>query len=279
MAVCERLESLRAGFASDFGLRAYADWKELLAAETIDLAYIWLPHDECPAAAMACAEKGVNVVVEKPVANTAQRRPRDRRGLPPPRGSVQHAVRLAVSPGLPGNEEVHRVRRVRTDRGLRRALRRRRPVPLYRRPRPLDARSQEKRRRADVQPRRALDRSLPLAPGERNCGRDRQERPRQPAYDIEDNSFAICTFQSGATLALDISYTVPDSYPFGRDLYLAIRGTEGCMSFAPAFEGTRQTLFVCSNDPRFGGERPQDDPIRVGQYAGLQRVARAGVRG
>ena len=25
------------------------------------------------------------------------------------------------------------------------------------------------------------------------------------------------------------------------------------MSFAPAFEGTRQTLFVCSNDPRFGG--------------------------
>jgi predicted dehydrogenase len=72
-------------------------------------------------------------------------------------------------------------------------------------------------------------------------------------YDIEDNSFAICTFASGATVALDISYTVPDSYPFGRDLYLAIRGTEGCLSFAPAFEGTRQTLFVCSNDPRFRG--------------------------
>ena len=64
---------------------------------------------------------------------------------------------------------------------------------------------------------------------------------------------AICTFAGGATLTLDISYTVPDSYPFGRDLYLAIRGTQGCMSFAPAFEGTRQTLFVCSNDPRFGG--------------------------
>ncbi len=73
------------------------------------------------------------------------------------------------------------------------------------------------------------------------------------AYDIEDNSFAICTFDNGATLALDISYTVPDSFPFGRDLFLSIRGTAGCMSFAPAFEGTRQTLFVCSNDPRFGG--------------------------
>ncbi len=72
-------------------------------------------------------------------------------------------------------------------------------------------------------------------------------------HDIEDNSFAICTFESGPTLALDISYTVPDSYPHGRDLYLAIRGTEGCLNYSPAFEGTRQTLHVCSNDPRFGG--------------------------
>jgi len=98
-------------------------------------------------------------------------------------------------------------------------------------------------------------------------------------YDIEDNSLAICTFENGATLALDISYTVPDSYPFGRDLYLAVRGTEGCLSFAPAFEGTRQTLFVCSNDPRFGGE-PQrtiefelpDTPGYSGAI-GLQYVA------
>jgi predicted dehydrogenase len=52
---------------------------------------------------------------------------------------------------------------------------------------------------------------------------------------------------------LDISYTVPDSYPFGRDLYLAIRGTQGCVEFSPAFEGTRQTLFVCSNHADFGG--------------------------
>ncbi len=50
----------------------YPDWRELLAAETIDLAYVFLPHDECPAAAIACAEKKIHVVVEKPVANTAQ---------------------------------------------------------------------------------------------------------------------------------------------------------------------------------------------------------------
>jgi predicted dehydrogenase len=72
-------------------------------------------------------------------------------------------------------------------------------------------------------------------------------------YDIEDNSLAICTFKNGVSLSLDISYTVPDSYPYGRDLYLAIRGTEGCLNFTPAFEGTSQTLSVNSNDPRFGG--------------------------
>ena len=72
-------------------------------------------------------------------------------------------------------------------------------------------------------------------------------------HNIEDNSFAIATFGSGTTLSLDISYTVPDSYPFGRDLYLGLRGTEGCINFAPSFEGLRQTMFVCSNNPKFGG--------------------------
>ena len=47
-------------------------------------------------------------------------------------------------------------------------------------------------------------------------------------YDIEDNSFALLTFSRGTVLALDISYTVPESYPFGRDLYLALRGARAC---------------------------------------------------
>ncbi len=71
VAVSERLEPLRAEFAREFGVPSYAGWAELLAAEAFDLAYIFLPHNECPAAAVACAEKGIHVVVEKPVANTA----------------------------------------------------------------------------------------------------------------------------------------------------------------------------------------------------------------
>ena len=72
-------------------------------------------------------------------------------------------------------------------------------------------------------------------------------------YDIEDNSFAILTFSKGAVLALDISYTVPDSYPYGRDLYLALRGTSGVLSWSPSFEGIRERLFLCSDADDYAG--------------------------
>jgi predicted dehydrogenase len=70
-------------------------------------------------------------------------------------------------------------------------------------------------------------------------------------YNIEDNSFALLTFSRGTVLALDISYTVPDSYPNGRDLFLGLRGTEGVLSWSPSFEGVRERLFVCSDRPGF----------------------------
>jgi len=70
-------------------------------------------------------------------------------------------------------------------------------------------------------------------------------------YDIEDNSFALLTFSRGTVVALDISYTVPDSYPYGRDLYLGLRGTGGVLSWAPSFEGVKERLFVCSDSGEF----------------------------
>jgi predicted dehydrogenase len=71
-------------------------------------------------------------------------------------------------------------------------------------------------------------------------------------YDIEDNSFALLTFSRGAVAALDISYTVPDSYPHGRDLYLGVRGTHGVLSWSPSFEGVRERLLACSDAAEFG---------------------------
>jgi predicted dehydrogenase len=70
-------------------------------------------------------------------------------------------------------------------------------------------------------------------------------------YDIEDNSFALVTFSRGAVLLLDISYTIPDSYPFGRDLYISLRGVSGALSWSPSFEGIKERLFVCSDAGEF----------------------------
>jgi predicted dehydrogenase len=73
------------------------------------------------------------------------------------------------------------------------------------------------------------------------------------AYDIEDNSLAMLRFSGGALAALNISYTVPDAFPYGRDLYLSVRGTQGVISWAPAYEGEEDVLFVCSDHPDFRG--------------------------
>jgi predicted dehydrogenase len=70
-------------------------------------------------------------------------------------------------------------------------------------------------------------------------------------YDVEDSSFALLTFSRGTVVALDISYTVPASYPNGRDLFLGLRGTQGVLSWSPSFEGVRERLFVCSDSAEF----------------------------
>ena len=253
VAASDRTEMLREGFEKDFGVRAYADWRGLLAGEQIDLAYIFLPHDECPAAAVACAEKKVHVVIEKPVANTAAGARRIAEAC------EQNEV-LFSTPYLWRYHPVCREMKKIVDSGILGRI-----VGCEGR-----CAAGGLHRYIEGHASWMLDRSKSGGGPMYNLGVHWIDLFRwllgseisqvigknvhvNKEYDIEDNSFAICTFTGGATLSLDISYTVPDSYPFGRDLYLAIRGTEGCINYSPAFGGARQTLFVCSNDPRFGG--------------------------
>jgi predicted dehydrogenase len=70
-------------------------------------------------------------------------------------------------------------------------------------------------------------------------------------HDIEDNSFAWMRFKGGAVASLNISYTVPDAFPHGRDLYLAMRGTQGTITWAPAYEGQSDEIFLCSDHPDY----------------------------
>ena len=252
VAVSDADESLRGAFAADYGVRAYADWSKLLCEEDIDLAYIFLPHDECPAAAEACAERNVHVVVEKPVANTS--------------AGCRRVVEACEAGGVyfstPYMWRLHPVcremKRIIDSGVLGRIVgcEGRCAAGGLHRYIEGNASWMLERKKSGGGPmynlgvhwidlfRWFLDSEVVEVLGKNVHVNE--------SYDIEDNSFAICTFDEGATLALDISYTVPDSYPNGRDLYLALRGTQGCLHYSPAFEGSRQTLHVCSDDPRFG---------------------------
>ncbi len=253
VAAADPIEDLRAEFERDFSVPTYANWRKLLAEQEIDLAYVFLPHDECPAAAVACAKQKVHLVVEKPVANTALRAKR-----------IVEACRenrvLFSTPYLWRYHPVCREMKRIVDSGILGQIvgcEGRCAAGGLHRYIEGDAAWMLQRKKSGGGPmynlgvhwidlfRWLLDDEITQVMG--------KNVQVNTDYDIEDNSFAICTFNAGATLSLDISYTVPDSYPFGRDLYLSLRGTEGCINYAPAFEGTRQTLFVCSNDPRFGG--------------------------
>jgi UDP-N-acetylglucosamine 3-dehydrogenase len=253
VAASDPIEGLRQGFENDFGVPTYAHWKKLLAQEEIDLAYIFLPHDECPPAAIACAERKIPVVVEKPVANTAARAAKVAAAC------KKHRV-LFSTPYLWRYHPVCREMKRIVDSGVLGRIvgcEGRCAAGGVHRYVEAHAGWMLQRKKSGGGPmynlgvhwidlfRWLLGSEIAEVTG-KNVHVDER-------YDVEDNSFALCTFQTGAVLSLDISYTVPDSYPFGRDLYLAIRGTKGCINYSPAFEGTRQTLFVCSGDPRFGG--------------------------
>ena len=57
VAVADADTAVADGFAKDFPVRKYYDWREMIEQEQLDLALLFLPHAECPEAAVACAER------------------------------------------------------------------------------------------------------------------------------------------------------------------------------------------------------------------------------
>ncbi|HEX2035370.1 MAG TPA: Gfo/Idh/MocA family oxidoreductase [Chloroflexota bacterium] len=70
VAVCDRDESTARQHASALGVRAYTSVRELLERETLDAADVVVPADAHHAIAVFLMERGVNVLVETPIAPT-----------------------------------------------------------------------------------------------------------------------------------------------------------------------------------------------------------------
>ena len=251
VAVAEGNAALLEGFAKDFQVRAYADWREMIDREKLDLAVLFLPHAECPEAAVACAARSANLLVEKPMAacSAGVRRMMEAAGkagvlLSSPYVWRYHPVcrqmkrfieegALGRIVGCEGRCAAGHLRRyIDGNAGWMLEKARSGGGPMY---------------NLGVH---WIDLYRWLLGDEVVEVSGKNVKVNQE-YDIEDNSFALLTFSRGTVVALDISYTVPDSYPYGRDLYLGLRGTGGVLSWAPSFEGVKERLFVCSDSGEF----------------------------
>jgi predicted dehydrogenase len=251
VAVAEANKDVREGFAKDFAVNAYTDWRDLLDRERLDLAVLFLPHAECPDAAVACASKGIHLMVEKPMAASSG-------GLRRMVCAAREAGVVLTTPYVWRYHPVARQMKEFVDHGVLGRI-----VGCEGR-----CAAGRLHRYIDGNARWMLTRALSGGGPMYNLGVHWIDLYRwmledevvevlgknvkiNQEYDIEDNSFALLTFSKGAVAALDISYTVPDSYPFGRDLFLALRGTGGALSWSPSFEGVRERLFVCSDTGEF----------------------------
>lgn len=268
IAVAESDPAVLASFAQAFPVRAYADWRQMLDQEQLDLAVLFLPHYLCPEAGVACAERGIHLLVEKPMAA-------DSLGL---RKMVEAAARNGVVLSSPYVWRYHPVARAMKayieDGVLGRIVGAEGRCAAGRLQRYIEGHAgwMLTRLKSGGGPMLNLgvhwiDLYRWLLADEVVEALGKNVKVNQE-YDIEDNSFALLTFSRGTVLALDISYTVPDSFPNGRDLYLALRGTAGVLSWSPSFEGLKENLFVCSDSAKFQPEGHRNVSFELEPQAG-----------
>ncbi|MBW7461165.1 Gfo/Idh/MocA family oxidoreductase, partial [Paenibacillus sepulcri] len=67
VAIADIREAGAAQAAGDYHIRAYTDYNEMLREEQPDVAVITLPHYLHKEAAVACAEQGCHIMLEKPM--------------------------------------------------------------------------------------------------------------------------------------------------------------------------------------------------------------------
>lgn len=72
VAVCDTDPGRLAAAVAAYGVPGFADHLSLLAEQEPDVVHISTPHDQHAALAADCLERGVNVIVEKPLAHTLE---------------------------------------------------------------------------------------------------------------------------------------------------------------------------------------------------------------
>ena len=71
-AICNRTLAKAEKLAEDIDARAYSDYKDMQEKEDLDAVIVNLPHDLHKDVSIYFLERGINVLVEKPMANTVE---------------------------------------------------------------------------------------------------------------------------------------------------------------------------------------------------------------
>lgn len=237
VAAFDNDKALLDSFCNDFGIEGYTDLDELLDTEKIDIAAVFLPHCDCADAAIKCADKGIHLLVEKPIARTvdevrAVAEAVKRNNVKITTGycwryhPVIRAMKDHIEQGSIGNIVTVEAR-----------------LAAGRVDRYVKGNSQWMLEKAKSGGGPMYNLGVHWIDVLCYLLRDNIEQvcavntKTSNEYDIEDTSVALLKFGKGAIGVLSTSYIVPDCFPNGRDLYIGIKGTEGVLSYAPRYEG------------------------------------------
>jgi len=237
VAAFDRTKALVDDFCKDFGVRGYTDLRELLSREKIDIAAMFLPHSDSADAAIACADRSIHLLMEKPIAISVKDVRRVAAAV------SRNDVRITTGYGWRFHPVVRTMKTL-IDEGAIGTI-----VSVEAR---LAAGRVERyiKGNAEWMLERAKSGGGPMV----NLGvhwidllchvlKDTVEEvcavntKTSSAYDVEDSSVALLRFGKGTVGMLSTSYIVPDCFPNGRDLYIGIKGTKGVLSYAPRYEG------------------------------------------
>jgi predicted dehydrogenase len=253
VAAVDSDSTLLDSFCREFSVQGFSDLEVMLEECAVDAVSIFLPHSDCPAAASLCAAAGVHLMVEKPMASDAAGAAKILQA------AAENQVKLTTGYCWRMHPAAREFKRLIQSGIIGNPVGAEGRCAAGRLQRYIDGNASWmlQRSRSGGGPMFNLgvhwiDLFCWIFEDEVRevCGQNVQVNSQ---YDIEDNSFALLRFDSGVITSLDISYTVPDSFPYGRDLYLSVRGTEGAISWAPAYEGQKDVLFVCSDHSVFAG--------------------------
>lgn len=276
VSVCEQDEGLREAFCRDFNLAGYARIEDLPSDEKLDFAAIFLPHSDCEAAALACAERGLHLMVEKPAATSEA-------GI----ANIAAAAtsrKLVFTTGYAWrfHPAIRQMKKIVEDGliGTLVSVEARLSAGRVERYREGNSAWMLEKARSGGGPMMNLgvhwlDLVRHLA-GEEITEVCAANTRTSDDYDIEDSSLVLMRLASGATGVLGTSYIVPASFPSGRDLYLALRGSEGVVSYAPRYEGEQsagltaqtETVELYSSAASLEGASARSFVFRIDPVAG-----------